>query len=67
MSAEIQALLHQAGGGGGYIDLADEGAFILDGCFTLAEIAAMGDVAREAMRRQGAVAGFEATFDEVIR
>jgi hypothetical protein len=63
MSAEIQALLHQAGGGGAYIDLADGGTFILDGCFTLAEIAAMGDVAREAMRQQA----LSAADDEVIR
>lgn len=50
--AEIHKAMQEAGGGTAYVDLTADGCFILDGAFTLEEIAAMGDVARRAIAQQ---------------
>ena len=52
---QLREEMQEAGGNAAYIDLADEGCFILDGSFTLAEIAALGDVARRSMGEQTAL------------
>ena len=62
--ADIHKAMQEAGGGTAYIDLADEGCFILDGSFTLAEIAAMGDVARGAIEQQSVHDALDEAVDQ---
>lgn len=50
---EIREALVTAGGAHAYIDAADGETFILDGAFTLQQLVAIGDVARNALDRQG--------------
>lgn len=50
---EIRDALIAACEGSAFVDVADEGAFILDGAFTLQQLVAIGDVARKALEQQG--------------
>ena len=49
---EIRDALIAACEGSAFVDVADEGAFILDGAFTLQQLVAIGDVARKAREAQ---------------
>lgn len=62
--AEIHKAMQEAGGGTAYVDLADGGCFILDGAFTLEEIAAMGDVARKAIAQQSLASALNEAVEE---
>ena len=46
---EIRDALIAASEGSAFVDVTSEGAFVLDGAFTLQELVAIGDVARKAL------------------
>lgn len=49
---EIRDTLIAACEGSAFVDVTSEGAFILDGAFTLQQLVAIGDVARKALDEQ---------------